>query len=81
LQKFKRILPILEEVISESWSKEDKLNELKTELAAIDRKIHLSITPKTKEEPEQQVERQKEASKFSESNVCMPVPQSKRTPK
>lgn len=38
-------LPILQEVVHGTWSKENRLNELKTELAAVDRKIQLSIAP------------------------------------
>lgn len=38
-------LPVLREVVNGVWTKEHKLSELKTELAAIDRKIQLSITP------------------------------------
>ncbi|HXJ99702.1 MAG TPA: helicase C-terminal domain-containing protein, partial [Gelidibacter sp.] len=40
-------LPILQEVVHGTWSKENRLNELKTELAAVDRKIQLSIAPET----------------------------------
>ncbi|OPC31197.1 N-6 DNA methylase [Elizabethkingia miricola] len=43
-------LPILQEVVNGTWSKESRLSELKTELAAVERKIQLSITPETKEE-------------------------------
>jgi N12 class adenine-specific DNA methylase len=41
----KKDLPVLQEVVNGVWTKENKLTELKTELAAIDRKIQLSITP------------------------------------
>lgn len=37
-------LPVLQEVVNGVWMKEQKLSELKTEMAAIDRKIQLSIT-------------------------------------
>ncbi|CAI9677751.1 hypothetical protein EAVVTKC53_00429 [Elizabethkingia anophelis] len=51
-------------------AKESRLGELKTELAAVERKIQLSITPETKEEPkEAQAEKQKEAPQVSESIV------------
>jgi len=39
-------LPVLQEVVNGTWSKEDRLNELKTKLAGIERKIQLSIIPK-----------------------------------
>jgi N12 class adenine-specific DNA methylase len=37
-------LPVLQEVVSGTWTKESRLSELKTELASIDRKIQLSIS-------------------------------------
>lgn len=43
-------LPVLQELVNSKWSKENRLNEIKTELAAVERKIHLSITPEVKEE-------------------------------
>jgi uncharacterized protein (DUF3084 family) len=62
-------LPVLHEVVNGTWSKENRLSELKTELAAVERKIQLSISPETKEEPLEQTEKQKEAPKVSESIV------------
>lgn len=38
-------LPILRDVVNGTWPKEERLTELKTELAAVERKIQLSITP------------------------------------
>lgn len=49
IAEFQKDLPILQEVVSDVWPKEDKLNELKTELAAVERKIQLSIAPEPKE--------------------------------
>ncbi|TWI20355.1 N-6 DNA methylase [Sphingobacterium siyangense] len=37
-------IPVLQEIVNGVWTKENRLTELKTELAAIDRKIQLSIT-------------------------------------
>ncbi|MBA5793453.1 N-6 DNA methylase [Flavobacterium sp. xlx-214] len=45
IEAFQKDIPVLEEVVTSIWTKEKKLSELKTELAAIDRKIQLSITP------------------------------------
>ena len=53
-------IPILQEVINGIWSKENRLSELKTELAAVERKIQLSIMPETKDQPAELVEKQKE---------------------
>ncbi|MDX4973893.1 N-6 DNA methylase [Myroides odoratimimus] len=62
-------LPVLQEVINGTWSKETRLSELKTELAAVERKIQLSITHETKEEPKEHVEKQKKTQNISESIV------------
>lgn len=42
-------LPILQEVAGKTWKKEDELKSLKTELAALDRKIQLELVPPTPE--------------------------------
>ncbi|CAA7193969.1 N-6 DNA methylase [Chryseobacterium potabilaquae] len=62
-------LPILQEVVNGTWSKESRLSELKTELAAVERKIQLSITPETKQDAPEQAEKQKEAPKVQESII------------
>lgn len=45
----KKVLPVLQEVVNGTWIKESRLSELKTELAAADRKIQLSITAEPEE--------------------------------
>ncbi len=63
-------LPILQEVVNGTWSKENRLSELKTDLAAVERKIQLSIEPvKQSEEAVEEVEKQKETPTVSESIV------------
>ncbi|WP_409965957.1 hypothetical protein PIECOFPK_02321 [Mycovorax composti] len=69
ISEIQKDLPVLREVINGTWSKESRLSELKTELASVERKIQLSITPETKEEPVEQTEKQKEAPQVSESIV------------
>jgi predicted nucleic acid-binding Zn-ribbon protein len=49
-------LPVLQEVVNGSWTKENRLSELKTEFAAIDRKIQLSITSEKEQMPGEQNE-------------------------
>lgn len=56
-------IPVLQEVVNGTWKKESRLSELKTELAAIDRKIQLSIAPDSNE---QIVEEQKETIKIDD---------------
>src|SRR5690606_20118481 len=65
--EIKKDLPVLQEVVNGTWSKESRLSELNTELAGIERKIQLSITPETKEEPAEQTEKQ--TSNISENIV------------
>jgi N12 class adenine-specific DNA methylase len=45
IAELQKDLPVLQELVNSTWTKENKLSELKTELAGIDRKIQLSITP------------------------------------
>ena len=49
-------LPILQEVAGKTWKKEDELKQLKSELAALDRKIQLELAPAHAETPEQGLE-------------------------
>ena len=51
-------IPILQEVVNTPWRKEDELKELKTELAALERKILLSLTPLKEEKQEENHEEQ-----------------------
>lgn len=44
-------LPVLRELVENMWNKENKLTDLKTQLAAVDRKIQLSIIA-TSQEPD-----------------------------
>ncbi len=69
IAEIKKDLPVLQEVLNGTWSKESRLSELKTELASVERKIQLSIKPETPDEPEEQAEKQKETPKVSESIV------------
>lgn len=66
---FQKNIPILKEVINGTWTKENRLSELKTELAAIERKIQLSITPEPIEKSTEQVEKHQENPKAMESVV------------
>ena len=43
----------LQEIAGKTWKKEDELKQLKSELAALDRKIQLELAPKHEETPEQ----------------------------
>jgi hypothetical protein len=44
-EKLLNDVPVLQEIVNSTWRKENELKELKTELAATDRKIQLSLKP------------------------------------
>jgi hypothetical protein len=43
--KIAKDLPVLNEIANSGWRKENELKDMKTELAALDRKIQLSLKP------------------------------------
>lgn len=43
LEKATKDIPVLEEIVNSQWRKEDELKKLKSDLAALDRKIQLTI--------------------------------------
>lgn len=47
-------VPQLQEIASKVWKKEDELKQLKSELAALDRKIQLELAPPTQEADEKE---------------------------
>lgn len=53
-EKIAKDIPVLLEVVNGSWKKEEELKDLKTELAALDRKIQLSLKPIEEEESQQE---------------------------
>ena len=53
-----REIPQLQEIAGKVWKKEDELKQLKSELAALDRKIQLELAPPTPEITEKENERQ-----------------------
>lgn len=55
-EKIAKDIPVLQEVVNGSWKKEEQLKDLKTELAALDRKIELSLKPIEQGESEQEGE-------------------------
>jgi hypothetical protein len=44
-EKISSDLPVLQEIVRSTWRRENELKDLKTELAALDRKIQLSLNP------------------------------------
>ena len=47
-------IPQLQEIAGKVWKKEDELKQLKSELAALDRKIQLELAPPTPEVAEKE---------------------------
>ena len=64
--KLKADVPQLEAIISKSWGKEDELKQLKSDLAALDRKITAALAPKKEE---QDGEENKQQSKIENPTV------------
>ncbi len=48
--KLKADVPQLEAIVAKQWGKEDELKQLKSDLAALDRKITAELTPKKEEQ-------------------------------
>ena len=53
-------IPQLQEIASKVWKKEDELKQLKSELAALDRKIQLELAPPATETAEKETEGQQQ---------------------
>lgn len=49
-------LPVLQDVVRKTWKKENELKSLKSELAALDRKIQLELAPLTQENGHEQTD-------------------------
>ncbi len=62
VKELKKDLPVLQEIVTGTWNKENSLSELKTELAAVERKIMMSISSEPKAESKGQLETQTETS-------------------
>lgn len=57
IEQIEKDIPVLEQVINSSWTKDQTLSAFKNELASIDRKIQMSITPVEQETPENHLEK------------------------
>ena len=53
--KLKADVPTLENIVSKTWGKEDELKQLKSDLAALDRKITAELAPKHDEKDGEEV--------------------------
>ena len=60
---FERDIPILQETVGGVWKKEDELKALKAEVAALKRKIQLTLVPAKSEAVQEQMNNNKEEKK------------------
>ena len=68
--RLKADVPILEGIMAKTWGKEDELKQLKSELAALDRKIAAELAPKHDEKDGEEVKpdtRQQQPAKVIEA--------------
>ena len=61
--KLKVDVPQLESIIAKPWGKENELKGLKSELAALDRKITAALTPKNEEKDGEEVKRDEQSQR------------------
>lgn len=53
--KLKADVPVLEGIVAKQWGKEDELKQLKSDLAALDRKITAQLAPKQDEKDGEEI--------------------------
>ena len=79
--KLKADVPQLEAIVAKAWGKEDELKQLKSDLAALDRKITAALAPKKEEEDSEEINRDgqlqsqqvKTSTQSKESMVAEPI--------
>ena len=76
--KLKADVPQLEAIIAKSWGKEEELKQLKSDLAALDRKITAELAPKHDEKDGEEVKRDEQSQRVEstgskESMVAEPL--------
>lgn len=80
--KLKADVPQLEAIISKSWGKEDELKQLKSDLAALDRKITAALAPKREEQDGEEVictDASGRSAKIEESDTAQKEPTNNST--
>lgn len=66
--KLKADVPTLEGIVSKAWGKEDELKQLKSDLAALDRKITAELAPKHDEKDSEEVKQQPDTQRVEVSD-------------
>ena len=79
--KLKADVPILEGIMAKTWGKEDELKQLKSELAALDRKIAAELAPKYDEKDGEEVkpDTQQQSAKVIEAPTSSQSPDDKKS--
>mgnify|MGYP001661263518 FL=1 len=77
--KLKADVPQLEAIISKSWGKEDELKQLKSDLAALDRKITAELAPKHDEKDGEKVKRDEQPNQSQRMEVPAQSPSPKKS--
>lgn len=72
--KLEKDLPTLREIVGGTWKKEDELKELKSEVAALERKIQLALTPPEQSNKGLIEESQKEITPLNTFNHKFEIP-------
>ena len=67
--KLKADVPQIEAIISKSWGREDELKQLKSDLAALDRKITAELAPKHNEEDGEEVKHDEQTQHINRADV------------
>ena len=67
LESLRRDVPTLEAIVAKPWGKEDELRQLKSELAALDRKITAEIAPHREEQDGEENKQHAESDKLTEA--------------
>ncbi len=65
--RLKADVPQLEAIVTKTWGKEDELKQLKSQLAALDRKITAALAPKKEEQDGEENKQHAESDKLSEA--------------
>ncbi len=74
-------IPQLQEIAGKVWKKEDELKQLKSELAALDRKIQLELAPPTPETAEKKNGGETVQPPHTDTTVQIRSPETERQPK
>ncbi|MCM1142627.1 MAG: hypothetical protein NC453_28990, partial [Muribaculum sp.] len=79
--KLKADVPILQGIVAKTWGKEDELKQLKSELAALDRKIAAALAPKHDEMDGEEVKRDDSQQKHEAKTIDVPTQSQSSEPK